>query len=100
MDCRRMGTPSPNRPRTPRLLATRRQWMGAPPLRPLGAAPFKRAGGARLLVRGGRLRAVGPPTAALRGRVGKGGALEPRGDRQELAVGRESGRSGARKPLA
>ena len=46
------------------------------------AAAGRRAGAARLLVRGRRLRPLGRQAAADRGRVGEGGGVGPRGQRQ------------------
>ena len=63
--------------------------LAAAPVRPDRAAARRRAGAARLLVRGRRLRPVGRPAAAHRGRVGEGGPLGP-GHRptRRLPVGR------------
>ena len=54
--------------------------MAAPPVRPGRAAARRRAGAARLLVRGRRLRPLGRSSAAHRGGVGEGRVLG-RGDR-------------------
>ena len=47
-----------------------------------------RARAARLLVRGGRVRALGGPEAAHRGRVGEGGGRDPDGAARRVPVGR------------
>ena len=49
-----------------------------PGLRPAGAGHAGRAGAARVLVRGRRVRPLGRPAAADRGRVGEGGPVRSR----------------------
>ena len=58
-----------------RVLVPRGRPVDAPPPRPRRAGAHERAGAARQLVRGGRVRAMGGPTAADRGGVGEGREL-------------------------
>ena len=55
-----------------------RRPVDPPGLRPAGAGRAGRAGAARVLVRGGRVRPLGRAAAADRGRVGEGGPLRSR----------------------
>ena len=63
------------------------------------AGPARRAGDARVLVRGGRLRPLGGPAPAHRGGMGKGRAVRPRdGALPPVPVGRRRARAGTRQP--
>ena len=68
--------------------------LDAPPVRPRRAAARRRARAARLLVRGRRLRPLGGPAAAHRGRVGEGRVVGPAtGTQAPLPVGRRRRRA-------
>ena len=83
----------------PQFWRRRGRHLVPPPVRGGRAGAGRRAGGARLLVRGRCVRPLGREAAADRGRVGEGGPLRP-GYRPlaALPVGRRGPDAGARQP--
>ena len=77
VDPGRLGAPAAGRPGRAGVLAPRRGGLDPRAVRGHRAGPARRAGDARVLVRGGRLRPLGRAQAPDRGGMGEGGPVRP-----------------------
>ncbi len=74
-----LAAPAQGQPDRAAVLGAGRRWpVASAQIRRDRAGAAGRAGHARLLVRGGRVRPLGWPAAAVRGRVGEGREIRPR----------------------
>ena len=94
----RLEAPAEGRTDRSALLAAGRRAVDPPRLRPSGACHAGRARAARVLVRGRRVRSLGRPATADRGRVGEGGPVRsghrpdpqvPVGQRRPAGIARQ-----------